>query len=124
MVIVHQKAYTQAYFGLSTPTPPLSTPQKYDGDSPNAWIGLVPRRRVGERGDVFVNERPEPQAEVAGELPHLLGELGAQVSDAVQVILHGQGEIHQVVQVHGVVFHLAHLQLEGCLVTWGNRETM
>lgn len=94
------------------------------GHSPNAWIGLVPRRCVGERGDILVYKRPEPQPEVAGELPHLLGELGAQVPDAVQVILHGQGEVHQVVQVHRIILHLSNLQLESSLVTCANREAM
>lgn len=94
------------------------------GHSPNAWIGLVPRCCVGERGDVLVYKRPEPQPEVAGELPHLLSQLGAQVSDAVQVILHGQGEVHQVVQVHRVILHLSNLQLEGSLIACANREAM
>lgn len=85
---------------------------------------MVPRRCVGERGDVLVYKRPEPQPEVAGELPHLLSELGAQVPDVVQVVLHGQGEVHQVVQVHRIILHLSNLQLESCLVTCANREAM
>lgn len=107
------------------PFPHLSIPNRRTaGHLPNARIGLVPRRCVGERRDVLVYKRPEPQTEVAGELPHLLSELGAQVPDAVQVILHGQGEVHQIVQVHGIILHLSNLQLEGSLVPCANREAM
>lgn len=104
--------------------PPLNAQQQGSWVLPDAGVGLVPRRRVGERRDAFVYKGPEPQSEVAGELPHLLGELGAEVPDVVQVVLHGQGEVHQVVQVHGIVLHLPHLQLEGSLVACAKREAV
>lgn len=115
-------------FGLSSPTTPFPHPQtpnrRTAGYLPNAWIGLVPRCCIGKRRDALVYKRPEPQSEVASELPHLLGKLSAQVPDVVQVILHGQGEVHQVVQVHGIILHLSNLQLEGSLVTCANREAL
>lgn len=67
---------------------------------------------VGERGHVLVHKGAKAQPEVAGELAHLMGQLGAQVPDGVQIILHREGEVHQVVQIHWVVLHLSHLQLE------------
>lgn len=84
---------------------------------PSAGIVLVSWRRVGERRNVFVHEGAKAQTEVAGELPHLLSQLGAQVADVVQVVVHGQGQVHQVVEVHGVILHLPHLHSERGPVT-------
>ncbi|KAK7804315.1 hypothetical protein U0070_024698 [Myodes glareolus] len=50
--------------------------------------------------------------------------LGAQAPDVVQVILHGEGQVHQVVEVYGIVLHLAHLKLEGSLITCDDREAI
>lgn len=75
-------------------------------------------RNVGERGHVLVHEGAEAQPEVAGELAHLMGQLVAQVTDGVQIILHREGEVHQVVEIHRVVLHLPHLQLEPRLASW------
>ena len=88
---------------------------------PATWILLILGRRVGKRGHVFIHEGAEAQPEVAGELPHLLGQLGAQVPDGFQVVLHGQREVHQVVEVHRVVLHLPHLQAKPRLVSWMSR---
>lgn len=81
-------------------------------DPPVARILLVLGRRVGEGGHVFVHEGAKAQPEVAGELPHLLGQLVAQTVDGVQVVFHGKREVHQVVQINRVVLHLPHLQVE------------
>lgn len=77
---------------------------------------------VGERGHVLVHKGAEAQPEVAGELAHLMGQLGAQVTDGVQIILHREGEVHQVVQIHRVVLHLPHLQLEPRLASWMSKH--
>lgn len=79
---------------------------------PAARILLKLFCRVRERGHVLVHKGAEAQPEVAGELAHLMGQLGAQVTDGFQIILHRQREVHQVVHVHRVVLHLPHLQLE------------
>lgn len=84
---------------------------------PNAGIVLVSWCCVGERRNVFVHERAKPQAEIAGELSHLFSQLGPQVPDIIQVIVHGQGQIHQVVEVHGIILHLPHLHSERRPVT-------
>lgn len=84
---------------------------------PNAGIILVSWCRVGERRNVFVHEGAKSQPEIAGELSHLLSQLGPQVADVIQVVVHGQGEIHQVVEVHGIILHLPHLNSERRPVT-------
>lgn len=84
---------------------------------PNAGIVLVSRCRVGERRNVFVHKRAKTQPEIASELSHLFSQLGPQIANIVQVVVHGQGEIHQVVQVHGIVLHLPDLNSEGSPVT-------
>lgn len=83
--------------------------------SPNLPVArILPMffRNVGVRGHVFVHKGAEAQSEVAGELAHLMGQLVAQVTDGVQIIFHREGEVHQVVEIHRVVLHLPHLQLE------------
>lgn len=77
---------------------------------------------VGERGHVLVHKGAEAQPEVAGELSHLMGQLGAQVTDGFQIILHREGEVHQVVQIHRVVLHLPHLQLKPRLAPWMSKH--
>ena len=39
------------------------------------------------------------------DAPQSLEELGAEHLDAPQVILHGVGQVHEVVEVHGVALH-------------------
>lgn len=84
---------------------------------PDAGIVLVSWCCIGERRNVLVHERAKPQAEIARELSHLFSQLGPQIADVIQVVIHGQGEIHQVVEVHGIVLHLPHLNSERGLVT-------
>ena len=47
--------------------------------------------------------------EVTRGVPHLFHEVSAQLLDAGEVVLHGEGQIHQVVQVYGVVLHTLEL---------------
>lgn len=84
---------------------------------PDAGIVLVSWCCIGERRNVLVHKRAKPQAEIARELSHLFSQLGPQIADVIQVVVHGQGEIHQVVEVHGIVLHLPHLNSERGLVT-------
>lgn len=104
----------------TTPTPwfkDVLHPTASTQHPPVAWVLLVLGRRVGEGRHVFVHEGAKAQPEVAGELPHLQGQFGAQVTDGVQVVLHGQRQVHQVVEIHRVVLHLPHLQAEPGLVS-------
>lgn len=86
------------------------------------------RRNVHVWGNGLVHKGPKADAEVAGEFAHLAGQLGAQVLDIPQIILHGVGQVHQVVDVHGVVFHLPHLDTKDlgviCNVTQQRSETL
>lgn len=84
---------------------------------PNAGIVLVSWCCVGERRNVFVHERAKPQTEIARELSHLFSQLGPQIADVIQVVVHGQGQIHQVVEIHGIILHLPHLNSERGPVT-------
>lgn len=88
---------------------------------PIARILLILGCCVREGGHVFVHKGTKAQPEVAGELAHLLGQLGTQVTDGVQIIFHGKREVHQVVEIHWVVLHLPHLQPKPCLVSWMGR---
>ena len=61
----------------------------------------------GNRGHVrhhhLVHKASKAQSEVGGELLHGLGEQVSQGRELLLVILHGLREVHEVVQVHGVV---------------------
>ena len=88
---------------------------------PAARILLVLGCCVGKGGHVFIHKGPKAQPEVAGELAHLVRQLGAQVTDGVQIIFHGKREVHQVVEIHWVVLHLPDLQPERRLLSWMSR---
>lgn len=86
---------------------------------PSAWNLLIARvfegfwrRDIHVGGNGLVHKGPKTDAQVAGELAHLAGQRGAQVLDVPQIVLHGVGQVHQVVDVHRIVFHLTHLDLE------------
>lgn len=72
---------------------------------------LQPRRfraDVGQRH--LVHEAPEAQPEVACQVPHGRRDLASELRELVLVVLHGLGEVHQVVEVDGVVGRLAVLE--------------
>lgn len=92
-------------------------PSVYTYHLPNAGIVLVSWCRIGERRNIFVHERAKSQTEIASEFSHLFSQLGPQIANIIQVIVHGQGEIHQVVEVHRIVLHLPNLNTEGGPVT-------
>lgn len=56
----------------------------------------------------LVHEGSKPHAQIARGLAHALSELVAQGDQAIQVVFHRVREVHQVVEVHGVVLHLLH----------------
>lgn len=60
----------------------------------------------------LVDERSEPKPEVGGDLLHLLGQLSSQRGQFFLVVLHGLGQVHQVVQIDGVVFGLRVLDVQ------------
>lgn len=84
--------------------------------SPIAWIFLVLGCRVREGRHIFVYKGTKSQPEVAGELAHLQGQIGAKVANGVQIVFHGKREVHQVVQIHWIVLHLPYLHLKPRLV--------
>ena len=86
------------------------------GSAP-AGVGHVLLGDLDEGQHGFLHEGAEAQAELAGEVAHLPGEGGAQVLDHLQVVRHGRREVHQVVDVHGVVLRLLDFDLEGHLTT-------
>lgn len=56
--------------------------------------------------------------EVWGDLWHLLHQTGSQVLHILQIILHGVGQVHQVVQIDGVVFCSFELQVKNLGLTY------
>lgn len=67
---------------------------------------------VHVRGHRLVHKGSKANPQVTGELAHLGGQLGAQILDAPQIILHGVRQVHQVVDVYRVILHLPHLDRE------------
>lgn len=63
---------------------------------------------VHVRGDGLVHKGAKAHAQVAGGAVHGLGQALAQRPQAVEVVVHGVGEVHEVVEVHGVVLDLPH----------------
>ena len=80
---------------------------------PEAGVLHSLRRRYVHVGrDWLVHESAESHAQVAGGLVDGFGEVVAQHPQAAQVVVHGVGEVHQVVQIYRVVLHLSHLHRE------------
>lgn len=67
---------------------------------------------VHVRREGFVHKSSKAHAQVAGGAVHCLGQAFSQRPQAEQVVVHGEGEVHEVVEVHGVVLHLPHLHRE------------
>lgn len=63
-------------------------------------------------------------SDVAGGVPHLLHQVCPQRLDVGQVVLHGEGEVHQVVQVYGVVLHTLQLHLKGLRLACTKRKPL
>ena len=64
-------------------------------------------RHGGDVGhDDLVDEGAEAEPEVGGDVLHGLGQEVPQRRQLLLVVLHGLGQVHQVVQVHGVVLGL------------------
>lgn len=80
---------------------------------------------VHVRRERLVHKSPEAHAEVAGGAVHGLGQAFAQCPQAEEVIIHGIGEIHEVVEIHRVVLYLTHLYCEALSIIWviGHRNT-
>lgn len=55
---------------------------------------------------------------VTGDLFHLQHETGSQVLDILQIILHWVGQVHQVVQVNGIIFSSFELQVKRLGLTY------
>lgn len=60
----------------------------------------------------FVHEGTEAHTQVTGGFAHFFSQSISQFPKLCQVIIHGVGQVHQVVQIHRVVSHLPHLQSE------------
>lgn len=58
----------------------------------------------------LVHKGPKANPKVASNPAHLGSQLGTQGLDARQIILHGEGQVHQVVDVYRVILHLPHLK--------------
>lgn len=90
---------------------------------PSAGVILVSWGRVGEGRNVLVYKRPKTKPEIAGELSHFFSQLSSQVPNGVQIILHGEGEIHQIVQIYGIILYLSNLHVERGWVTCGGSRS-
>lgn len=77
---------------------------------------------VHVRWERLVHKSPKAHAEVAGGAVHSLGQTFAQRPQAEEVVVHGVGEIHEVVEIHGVVFYLSHLHREALSIIWDEKK--
>lgn len=73
---------------------------------------------VHVRRERLVHKSPKAHAEVAGGAVHGLGQAFAQCPQAEEVIVHGVGEVHEVVEIHRVVLYLTHLHCEAFGIIW------
>lgn len=60
----------------------------------------------------FVHKSPKSHAQVAGGAVHGLRQSLSKRPQAEEVIIHGVGEVHEVVEIHRVVVYLTHLYFE------------
>lgn len=57
-------------------------------------------------------------SKIRGDLLHLQHQTGSQVLDILQIVLHGVGQIHQVVQVNWIIFRSFERQLKRLGLTY------
>lgn len=62
--------------------------------------------------------------EVWGDFLHFPHEVSSKVLDIFQIIFHGEGEVHEVVQVNGVVLSTLEFQFESLWFTLKTRKTI
>lgn len=67
---------------------------------------------VHVRWERLVHKCAKAHAEVAGGAVHGLSQAFTQRSQAEEIIVHGVGEIHEIVEIHRIVLHLTHLDGE------------
>lgn len=72
---------------------------------------------VGRQRLVHKCTKAHPQ--VAGGAAHRRCQAVAERPQAEEVIVHGEGEIHQVVEVHRIIFHLTDLHGKALSIIWG-----
>lgn len=76
------------------------------------------RGYVHIRREWLVHKGSKSHAEVAGGAIHGLCEAAAQRPQAEQVIVHGVGKVHEVVEIHRVVLYLTYLHREALSIVW------
>lgn len=104
---------------------PPCPPSSPFGAPPTQWLAYsLVRHRRDVRHQHLVDERSEAQPKVGRDVLHCLGKRVAQHGQRLLVVLHGLGEVHQVVQIDWVVLGLrvGHVQL--VLLVWGGGERM
>lgn len=70
----------------------------------------------------FVHERTEAHTQVTGGFAHFFSQSISQLPQLSQIIIHGVGQVHQVVEIHRVICDLPHLQRERPWVICGKEE--
>lgn len=86
---------------------------------PVAWVlHSCLRGNVHVRRQRLVHKSPEAHAKVAGCPVHGLSQTFAQCPQSKQVIVHGVGQVHEVVKIHRVVLHLTDLHCEALGIIW------
>lgn len=73
---------------------------------------------VHVRWERLVHKCAKAHAEVAGGAVHGLSQAFTQRPQAEEVVIHGVGEIHEIVEIHRIVFHLTHLHREAFGIIW------
>lgn len=77
-----------------------------------------PQKETNDRMQSHVITKKCTYPEVRGDLWHLHPQTGTQVLDILQIILHGVGQVHQVVQVDGIIFSSFELQVKRLWLTY------
>lgn len=83
----------------------LPVEQNFEARSHLSGYSLL-RDGAGVRHDYLVDEGTETEAEVGREHAHLVGETLPHPRQGRLVVFHGLRQVHEVVQVDGVVFGL------------------
>lgn len=75
-------------------------------------------RDVHVRWKRLVHKSPKAHAQVAGGTVHGLSKALSQRPQAEEVVIHGVGEVHEVVEIHRVILYLTHLHCEALGIIW------
>ncbi len=84
---------------------------------------LLSRHSWDIRHDNFVDEGAEPEPEIGGNVLHGGGQEVAEGRQLLLVVLHGLGQVHQVVEINWIILGLLVVEVQIVCFVWWKRKS-